>query len=343
VVDPDLTARGGARYSARAMPSDYESGDHFRRVVEAFTLLGETAVGFSTKELAERLGVDQRSAQRYIGFLRNDVGVEFEKTGHRYRIGEGVKLPPMQLDVHQATTVLIALRLLQQMRTDNDPALVTTLARLAQTLRVPVVKRYLEGLMATVERRPAAKERRQVEGVVVEGFAKGQPVEVEYTDGKGRTSKRVLRPYFLEPRAEARTIYVFAHDSVSKEVRPFRLDRIERARLIGETFTVPDNFDIDALVAGSWGIWQGTGEDEVVLRFSAEVAPRVRATLWHQSAKHTDLPGGGVELRLRVVSEVEMRPWVLGWGALVEVVAPPSLREHVADSMRRGAEIYGRP
>jgi predicted DNA-binding transcriptional regulator YafY len=337
-----MTCPEGSRYPAGAMPSDYDAGDHFRRVVDAFMLLGETTVGFSTRELADRLGVDQRSAQRYIAFLRDDVGVEFEKTGHRFRIGEGVKLPPMQLDLHQATTVLVALRLLQQMRTDNDPALVTTLARLNQTLRVPVVRRYLGMLMASVERRPADKERRQVERTVVEGFAQCRPVEVEYTDGKGQTKKRVLRPYFLEPRAEARTIYVFAHDSVSKEVRPFRLDRIGRARLLGETFAVPDDFDIDALVAGSWGIWQGAGEDEVVLRFSAEVAPRARATPWHPSAQRTDLAGGGVELRLRVVSEVEMRPWVLGWGSLVEVVAPPSLREHVAESMRLGAAIYGR-
>jgi CRISPR-associated endonuclease/helicase Cas3 len=336
-----VTRPEGSRYAARAMPSDYDAGDHFRRVVDAFMLLGETTVGFSTRELGERLGVDQRSAQRYIAFLRDEIGVEFEKTGHRLRIGEGVKLPPMQLDLHEATTVLIALRLLQQMRTDNDPALVTTLARLHRTLRVPIVKRYLGMLMASVERRPADKERRQVERTVVEGFAQCRPVEVEYTDGKGKVSKRVLRPYFLEPSSVARTIYVFAHDSVSKEVRPFRVDRIGRARLLGETFTVPDDFDIDALVAGSWGIWQGAGEDEVVLRFDAEAAPRVRATLWHPSAQQTDLDNGGVELRLRVVSEVEMRPWVLGWGAMVEVVAPPSLREHVSESMQRGAEMYG--
>ena len=45
-------------------------------------------------------------------------------------------------------------------------------------------------------------------------------------------------------------------------------------------------------------------------------------------------------MRLRVASEVEMRPWVLGWGALVEVIEPPSLREHVAQSMREGARMY---
>ncbi len=330
-----------ARYPSRPMPSEYESGDHFRRVVEAFILLGETTVGFTTRELAERLGVDQRSAQRYIAFLRDDIGIEFEKAGHRQRIGEGTKLPPMQLDPHQATTVLVALRLLQQMRPDNDPTLVGALARLAATLRVPVVNRYLEMLMAAVERRPMGGERRQVERTVVEGFVRRQPVKVEYTDGKGQTSTRILRPYFLEPRSEARTVYVFAHDSASAEVRPFRLDRIGRAQLLGETFTVPDDFDIDPLVAGSWGIWQASDQDTVVLRFCPDVAARVRATVWHPSAQYSDLADGGVELRLQVASEVEMRPWVLGWGSNLEVLAPPSLREHVAGSMRQGAAMYG--
>jgi predicted DNA-binding transcriptional regulator YafY len=31
---------------------------------------------------------------------------------------------------------------------------------------------------------------------------------------------------------------------------------------------------------------------------------------------------------------------VLGWGGSVEVIAPPSLREHIADALRRGAQRY---
>jgi predicted DNA-binding transcriptional regulator YafY len=53
-----------------------------------------------------------------------------------------------------------------------------------------------------------------------------------------------------------------------------------------------------------------------------------------------DLEGGGVELRLTVASEAEMRPWVLGWGAQVEVLAPASLRGHVARSMAAAAQLY---
>jgi proteasome accessory factor B len=175
---------------------------------------------------------------------------------------------------------------------------------------------------------------------VVEAFTGQLKLEIEYTDAQGRGSHRVVHPYFLEPRPESRTVYVFAHDEASGAVRLFRLDRISRARVVREHFEPPADFDVDALVSGSWGIWQAEGHDEVLLRFAAGAASRVRQSFWHRSAQLTDLEGGGVELRLNVASEVEMRPWVLGWGGQVEVLAPPSLRQHVADSMAAGARLY---
>ena len=61
---------------------------------------------------------------------------------------------------------------------------------------------------------------------------------------------------------------------------------------------------------------------------------------WLPSAVVTALPDGGTEVRLDVASEVEMRPWVLRWGPLVEVIDPQSLRDYVADAVRRAAELY---
>jgi predicted DNA-binding transcriptional regulator YafY len=110
--------------------------------------------------------------------------------------------------------------------------------------------------------------------------------------------------------------------------------------VVRERFEPAADFDVDALVSGSWGIWQAEGHDEVVLRFAPEAAARVHQSFWHRSAQLTNREDGGVELRLTVASEVEMRPWVLGWGAQVEVLAPPSLRTHVGDSMAAGARLY---
>jgi predicted DNA-binding transcriptional regulator YafY len=35
-----------------------------------------------------------------------------------------------------------------------------------------------------------------------------------------------------------------------------------------------------------------------------------------------------------------MRPWVLRWGSNVEVIAPASLREYVATTLRKAAAQY---
>ena len=123
-------------------------------------------------------------------------------------------------------------------------------------------------------------------------------------------------------------------------MRLFRLDRISHARLVRERFEPPADFDVDDLVSGSWGIWQAEDHDEVVLRFTAAAAARVRQSFWHRSAQLTDLENGGVELRLNVASEVEMRPWVLGWGAPGRGAGPalaPRARRRLDGRPERGS------
>jgi len=322
------------------VPSGYEPGEKFLRVFQLFTRLSETDIGLTTAQLAAELEVTARTVQRYIATLRDSAGIDIEDNAGRFRIGAGTRLPPLQLDRYQATLLLVALRLLHQLRTEQDPAMVGALAQLSRALRVPLVVRYLERMLASAEGRPANPERQAVERVVIDGFAKLQAIEVRYVDSQGAETRRTLRPYFIEPRAEGRHIYVLAHDATSRSVRTFRIDRIRSARLLPETFTVPEEFDVDAALSDSWSIWQGDSPVAVVLRFVPEATQWVRETPWHPSARVTPLPGGGTEVRLRVASEVEMRPAMLRWTPYVEVVAPQSLRDYVAGSLRKAAALY---
>jgi predicted DNA-binding transcriptional regulator YafY len=322
------------------MGQRYESGEKFLRVIQLFQRLSDTQAGLTTRQLADELEVTTRTVQRYISTLRDSAGIDIEEVEGRFRIGSRSRLPAMQLDHYQATELLLAVRAMQQMRSEQEPALVGALAQLARALSVPVVTRYLQGLIAASERRPAGGARHLIERTIVDGFVRRQCVEVTYRDAEGRETQRVLRPYFLEPRAESRTLYIFAHDELSGEVRPFRIDRVQDARLLPTPFDVPDDFDIDAVVSGSWGIWQAPGQDDVVLRFDSAIRERAREALQHRGAQVIELPDGGIEARMTVASEVEMRSWVLGWGGSVEVIAPPSLREHIATTLRHGAGRY---
>ncbi len=322
------------------MGQRYESGEKFLRVIQLFQRLSDTQAGLTTRQLADQLEVTTRTVQRYISTLRDSAGIDIEEVDGRFRIGSRSRLPAMQLDHYQATELLLAVRAMQQMRSEQEPALVGALAQLARALSVPVVTRYLQGLIAASERRPAGGARHLIERTIVDGFVRRQCVEVTYRDAEGRETQRVLRPYFLEPRAESRTLYIFAHDELSDEVRPFRIDRVQEARLLPTSFAVPDDFDIDAVVSGSWGIWQAPGQDDVVLRFDRAIRERAREALRHRGAQVIELADGGIEAGMTVASEVEMRSWVLGWGGSVEVVAPPSLREHIAATLRQGADRY---
>ena len=77
------------------------------------------------------------------------------------------------------------------------------------------------------------------------------------------------------------------------------------------------------------------------LRFAAAAARRVRESVWHSSQKLQDLPDGGCLLTLCVGGIREIKTWVMGWGADVEVLAPEELRAWVADDSRRMAAQYG--
>ena len=318
----------------------YESGEKFTRVMQLFRRLSETETGVTTKQLADELEVNQRTVQRYVQMLRDSAGIDIEERDAKLHIGPGTRLPAMQLNRYQATLLLVALRLLQQLRTERDPDMVGALAQLSRALRVPLVARYLERTLRTVEERPQNVERTQVERTVIDGFVDSRAIEVTYVDGAGRETKRSLQPYFLEPSSQGRHIYVFAQDSLSDEVRPFRLDRIQTARLLPTVFQTPDNFDIDRVTSTSWGVWQSERPDHVVLRFTLEGARVLLQNRSHANAIVTELPEGGVEMRIDVASEVEMRPWVLGWGPLVTVCEPASLREFVADAATRVAALY---
>src|SRR5580693_3643571 len=322
------------------MPGVYEKGEKELRVIKLFARLCETEVGLTTRQLAEELEVNTRTVQRYLATLRDNAGIDVEEAGGRWRIGKGSLLPPLQLDHYQATLLLVAVRLLQQLRPEQDPALVGALAHLSRALSVPVVSEYLRRTLAAAERRKPAPERLGVERAVIDGFVLHREIEVRYVDAKGNESRRVLRPYFIEPAAESRHIYVFARDSVSREVRSFRLDRIRTARTLPTSFVVPDDFDIDVALGAAWSIWQGAGGDRVVLRFPERVRQWVDETPWPSRAQRSNLSGGGIEVRLDVASEVEMRPWVMRWGANVEVIGPPSLRAHMAETLAAAAALY---
>jgi predicted DNA-binding transcriptional regulator YafY len=77
-----------------------------------------------------------------------------------------------------------------------------------------------------------------------------------------------------------------------------------------------------------------------VARFSAAVAPRVAESRWHPSQEVETAADGTLTWQARVAGLHEVRIWLLGWGADVEILEPASLRAEVAEELDRAARQY---
>ena len=103
---------------------------------------------------------------------------------------------------------------------------------------------------------------------------------------------------------------------------------------------MPPDAAVAARMRAAWDVIGDETPVEVVVRFDTSVATRVAETRWHPSQRTETAPDGSLLWRATVAGFLEVRSWVLGWGADAEVVEPPELRAWVADQLSRASDRY---
>jgi predicted DNA-binding transcriptional regulator YafY len=156
-----------------------------------------------------------------------------------------------------------------------------------------------------------------------------------YSLSSGREKTYLLEPYRLVYSPGG--LYLIAFVPEYKEIRTFALERVRAVSLQEEKFT-PAALPEDAF-AHSIGVNQGTPE-HVEIAFEPRIAPYVRERRWHPSQQTTEQPDGGVVVALDVCNDWALRGWVLSFGPLARVLAPPSLAGQIRDEIERTAERY---
>lgn len=289
-------------------------------------------------ELAEYCGVDRRTIYRDLMAL-HEMGVPvWEHTG-RYGIDRKTYLSTVRLNLNEALALYFAARLLAHHSDEHNPHVVSALSKLAAGLPDTTIASHIARVADAIRVRPLRADYVRVLEVVTRAWADQRRVAIDYRAASGELTRRVICPYFLEASRSEPASYVIAYDDLREALRTFKLERIVTAEVLDETYTIPDDFDPYIYLAAAWGVMDEV-EVEVRLRFSPAVASRVKESVWHHSQRIDDLPDGGCALTMRVGGIKEVRSWVLGWGADVEVLAPPALRDEVQSHARRMLAFY---
>ena len=154
-----------------------------------------------------------------------------------------------------------------------------------------------------------------------------------------RVKEYVVHPYRLAFAQGG--LYLLGYVPEYKSVRTFAIDRISSVTLEKQTFTPKQDVG-DDVFANSLGVNTGPAQ-RVEIEFSADVAPYVRARVWHASQDVREDGDGGVRVTMDVCHDWALRSWILSWGPFAKVVAPASLARTIRGDLEAAGTRYKQP
>lgn len=182
---------------------------------------------------------------------------------------------------------------------------------------------------------PRVVTDRNLLGALTEALRAPWELKVLYRGAQDEAPKeRYLEPHGL--LLGTRRYLVARPSKGDGRMRRFRLDRIQSAEITGRSFAREPDFDLDAFAARAFGSFHSDSEyGRVEWRFTPEAAPTARQFIFHPLQEMTEEPDGSLTVRFTASGHMEMSWHLYMWGDHVEVLAPDSLRDMVAQ-YRRG-------
>lgn len=288
--------------------------------------------GMTSGEMAAELGVSSQTIRNLIEKLEHS-GVHFYQEKQRYAIDPETIKQPLELSMAEAWMLYLAQRRLIRAQQNRFPVIRALINKLA-----PLIHHQLSEYIQAIE---TSLEQPDTFSILITGWQYRRVVRVSYRPLDGQPRQMNVAPWWFEPAVWSDSNYCIAGTGPNLD-RPvtLKIDRVLQARLMDDTFPHQRIDELMQRIEASWGIWTSEHPQKVVLRFAARLYDRMHETVWHPTQEIKISPDGDI-IWSAVVAEVqEMKPWIRGWGADVEVLEPSSLREEIITEIKKQLNMY---
>lgn len=314
------------------------------RLLRLITML-QGRRSYTANELSRELEVSRRTVFRDLKMLEMaHIPYYFDADHGGYKIGSHFFLPPINLTITEALAMLLLTGRVSGsgqvplLSAGNSAAL-----KLENALPGPV-REHVGSVMGQLRLSLGPMSRHKdlqsmfdqlTEAVIKKCVCK--LVYISFHEKKQITSTvHPLRLVFI-----GRAWYLLAWSSTHREIRTFKLGRIRKLTLTGKQFT-PREVNLDEYFGDAWSMIPEGKVYDVHLRFSPKVAGNVAEVGWHKNQRVEWRDDGSVDFYARVDGLGEISWWLLGYGDLVEVIAPAALRKRVAKVATSIANMYSK-
>ena len=314
-----------------------------RRKDDVHEIIRRTPNGLREIEISERLNLERRTVHNYLAELEREGKIYKDGVLWLFDAQGGTWIRQLELAADEAFVLYLAARLLVKQSDKHNETAVAALSRLAEVLKtdLPVSNDIFQAAQE-LRKREKRPQYESIFSTLAKAYLLKHPVLITYKPLYGQAFTTLFHIYLMEPSAIGYTIYVIGQSQQVQAMRSYKIERIEAAEILyNQSYTIPPDFAGLVMLNSAWSIMTGEQTLRVVLRFNQAVTPRVLETNWHPAQGYEKQDNGSLRWWVDVADVTDMKPWIRGWGADVEVLEPESLREDMKGHVRRAAETYG--
>ena len=154
---------------------------------------------------------------------------------------------------------------------------------------------------------------------------------------KKQRTKRKVDPYNLVFRESSWYMIGFCH--LRKQVRTFKLMRIESIIIINEKYHFPANYSTHSYLHDTFTLIKGK-QYIVEIKFFHPASAWVSEKQWLPTQKIVDLKNDSILFKARVDGLEDIKKWILGFGKLAKVLKPQVLIDQILQEMNYVSDLY---
>jgi predicted DNA-binding transcriptional regulator YafY len=310
-------------------------GDQLARQWKIFQTLVTSRYGKSVTDLAKNLECHQRTVYRDLKALEAagfPIYTENENGKNIWCLLDSARKPmPIPFTPPELMALYFGSDVLKVLKGTVFYDSLESLLKKVKSSIPPESAKYLSRVEKSLHTRPGPYKNygkfRNVIEQIGDAVLQRRVVEITYyTMSRKKETQRKVAPYKIWFHNGG--FYLIGHCRWRDGIRIFAVERIKKIHLTDDTFEIPEQFDVDEFMRGSFGVYHGKPVNVRIL-FSAGIAEYIKEKIWHETQKLHDNPDGSVLFEANVACTNEIKAWVMRWGAKAIVLEPEELRDEI--------------
>ncbi len=320
-------------------------------LIELARELAASRMGLTLDDMASRIGVGRRTAER----MRDQLLLMFDTMEElpdpptkRWRISGRFDSFLQAPNVKELAALKFALEQLEiqnhsqaedlrNLETKMLAAVGPKISRLA-----PDIEALMQAEAIALTPGPRPKFDPFTLNILRDAILALRQVSFIYEGGSKSKERREIIPYGILFGGEAYLIAIEPEKVGIERPKVWRIDRIRDTKVSEKFGGAPEDFSLREFAERSFGVFQEDETYRVILEVFKEHAEEAQRWVFHPNQKIRELKDGRLEIEMHGASMRELA-WVLfRWGGKLKIIEPNELKEEMKNAIKLAGLMVGK-